>query len=99
MTEEVLATVGSVDILVNNAGIVQGKYLTELLPSDVEHSFQTNLLSHFWVRFVFVCFLISLWELQTCQAFLPDMMTADAGHIVAIASVAGIVGRSLPLLL
>uniref|UniRef100_A0A914W999 Short-chain dehydrogenase/reductase 3 n=1 Tax=Plectus sambesii TaxID=2011161 RepID=A0A914W999_9BILA len=75
---DVLGIVGSVDILVNNAGTAHGKYLTELLPGDIEHSFQTNLLSHFW----------------TCQAFLPDMITANAGHIVAIASVAGIVGTS-----
>lgn len=36
--------------------------------------------------------LIFLFLLQTTKAFLPDMIESDKGHVVTIASMAGIVG-------
>lgn len=65
-----------VSILINNAGIVSGKKLLELNERQIEATMKVNTISHFW----------------TIRAFLPKMIDAKHGHIVTIASVAGIVG-------
>ena len=69
---------GAVDVLVNNAGIVTGKTLLEATPAEIERTFDVNVLALFW----------------TTRAFLPAMLARDRGHIVTIASAAGIVGTS-----
>uniref|UniRef100_L7M158 Putative hydroxysteroid 17-beta dehydrogenase 11 n=1 Tax=Rhipicephalus pulchellus TaxID=72859 RepID=L7M158_RHIPC len=68
--------VGRVDIVVNNAGVVTGKRLLDLSDEMITRTFQINTLSHYWV----------------VKAFLPDMMAANHGHIVSIASLAGLGG-------
>lgn len=68
--------VGKVDILVNNAGIVTGKNFMEAPDELIQKTFDVNILSHFW----------------TTKAFLGDMMSTNKGHIVTIASVAGLAG-------
>jgi all-trans-retinol dehydrogenase (NAD+) len=73
-----LADCGPVDILVNNAGIVSGKNLLEITPAEIERTFQVNTLALFW----------------TSKAFLPGMLERDRGHIVTIASAAGLAGTS-----
>jgi all-trans-retinol dehydrogenase (NAD+) len=75
---EVLTHRGGVDILINNAGIVSGKTLLECSDEDILHTFQVNVLAHFW----------------TVRAFLPGMMAAGKGHIVTVASAAGLAGTS-----
>ena len=67
---------GSVFMLINNAGIVIGKDLLELKDEEIERSMNVNAISHFW----------------TIKAFLPDMINREHGHIVSIASLAGICG-------
>lgn len=67
---------GDIDILVNNAGIVQCLPFVELDPKLVERTFQVNILAHIW----------------TIKHFLPSMIKNQRGHIVAIASIAGLVG-------
>ncbi len=69
---------GSIDILVNNAGVVSGKNFLELTQEQVEKTFQINTLAHFW----------------TVQSFLPTMLEQNKGHVVTIASSAGLVGTS-----
>jgi all-trans-retinol dehydrogenase (NAD+) len=73
---EVLAAQGAVDILVNNAGIVSGKPLLELADEHIERTFRVNTLALFW----------------TTRAFLPAMVSRGSGHIVTVASAAGLVG-------
>lgn len=68
--------VGVVYILVNNAGIVFGKNLLDLEDEEILKTIDVNAISHFW----------------TIKAFLPDMIKREHGHIVTIASLAGIVG-------
>jgi all-trans-retinol dehydrogenase (NAD+) len=63
-----------VDVLVNNAGVVVGKPILDLTPEEIERTFRINALAHFW----------------TIKAFLPGMIAADSGHIVTMASAAGI---------
>jgi len=74
ITEEV----GHPTVLVNNAGVVQGKLILDLEPADVEQTFDTNVLAHFW----------------TLKAFLPNMIKEKAGHIVTVSSVMGLVGAA-----
>ena len=69
---------GPIDVLVNNAGIVSGKALLELGDDEIERTFAVNTLALFW----------------TTRAFLPSMLKRNAGHIVTIASAAGIVGTA-----
>jgi len=73
-----LAEAGPVDILVNNAGVVSGKTLLDASDDDIQRTFDVNTLALFW----------------TTRAFLPAMLARDRGHVVTIASAAGIVGTS-----
>ena len=78
VARETLADIGPVDILVNNAGIVSGKGLLELADAEIERTFQVNTLALFW----------------TVRAFLPKMQERNSGHIVTIASAAGLAGTA-----
>jgi all-trans-retinol dehydrogenase (NAD+) len=75
---QTLAESGPIDILVNNAGIVSGKGLLDISSAEIERSFQVNTLALFW----------------TAKAFLPGMLDRGRGHLVTIASAAGLVGTS-----
>jgi len=72
----VLKKVGPVDILINNAGIVSGKTLLETPDAKIEKTMQVNTLALFW----------------TVKAFLPAMLERNSGHVVTIASAAGLIG-------
>jgi len=74
--ERVLREVGRVDILINNAGIVSGDFITEIPDSKIVRTFEVNILAHFW----------------TVKAFLPEMVKNNSGHVVTIASAAGLGG-------
>jgi all-trans-retinol dehydrogenase (NAD+) len=67
---------GPVDILINNAGIVSGKTLLETPDANIEKTMQVNVLAMFW----------------TVKAFLPEMIERKSGHVVTIASAAGLIG-------
>lgn len=77
---EVRAHRGGVDILINNAAIVSGKTLLEGSDEGIERTFQANVLANSW----------------TVRAFLPDMLAAGKGHIVTVASAAGLGGDLAP---
>ena len=68
--------VGNVDILINNAGIVNGKRLLQMHDESICNLMNVNVVSHFW----------------TLKAFLPHMKSTNSGHIVSVASMAGITG-------
>lgn len=74
--EEVRHEVGDPMILVNNAGVVSGARLLELSDEAIRRTFEVNVLALFWVT----------------RAFLPAMVHADSGHVVTVASAAGLVG-------
>ncbi|XP_070533751.1 epidermal retinol dehydrogenase 2-like [Ptychodera flava] len=74
--EMVKEEVGDVSILVNNAGIVTGKKFLQCPDNLVEKTMQVNAMAHFW----------------TVKAFLPSMLNKNHGHIVSIASSAGLIG-------
>jgi len=75
---QTLADGGPIDILINNAGIVSGKTLLEISEEEIERTFQVNTLALFW----------------TVKAFLPAMMERDSGHIITVASAAGLAGTA-----
>lgn len=65
---------GVVTLLINNAGIVSGKSTLELSDQMIDKTMQVNTISH----------------LTTIREFLPDMIASKKGHIVSIASMAGL---------
>lgn len=73
---KVLADFGHVDILVNNAGIVSGKKLLDVPDALARKTMDVNTTAHFW----------------TVKSFLPDMIDRNSGHVVTLASAAGLVG-------
>ncbi|MGZ4199377.1 MAG: SDR family oxidoreductase [Thermoleophilia bacterium] len=76
VAQRVRQAAGPVDILVNNAGVVSGRPLLELSDERIETTFRVNALGPFWVT----------------RAFLPDMVERGSGHIVVVASAAGLIG-------
>ncbi|NWQ85915.1 RDHE2 dehydrogenase, partial [Burhinus bistriatus] len=76
VADQVKKEVGDVSILVNNAGIVTGKRFIDCPDSLVEKTMEVNTMAHFW----------------TYKAFLPAMMASNHGHLVSIASSAGMIG-------
>jgi len=73
---EAARRVGTVDVLINNAGVVSGRSLLEIPDEKIERSFAVNTLALFW----------------TVKAFLPGMIERRRGHLVTIASAAGLIG-------
>lgn len=67
---------GPVHVLVNNAGVVSGKLFLETTDDQIERSLAVNTMALFW----------------TCKAFLPQMIEAGRGHLVTVASAAGMIG-------
>ncbi|XP_053875987.1 epidermal retinol dehydrogenase 2-like [Malaclemys terrapin pileata] len=76
VADQVKKEVGDVSILINNAGIVTGKKFIDSPDSLVEKTMEVNTMAHFW----------------TYKAFLPAMMASNHGHLVSIASSAGLIG-------
>ena len=64
-------------MLINNAGIVSGKQTLELTDSMIERTIAVNTTSH----------------LYTIREFLPEMIQNKKGHIVSIASMAGLASQ------
>lgn len=77
LAEKTQRVLGHVDILINNAGIVQCLPFLSLTPTLVERTMQVNVLAHMW----------------TIKHFLPTMIERQSGHIVAISSIAGLIGN------
>lgn len=76
--ERVRDGVGSVDILVNNAGIISGRPLMQTPDEKIEATMKVNVLALYW----------------TVKSFLPGMLERNSGHIVTMASAAGLLGVS-----
>ncbi|KAF2443650.1 dehydrogenase/reductase SDR family member 8 precursor [Karstenula rhodostoma CBS 690.94] len=70
--EKVRATMGSPSILVNNAGITHPHTILKTSPEYLRKIFDVNLLSNWY----------------TIQAFLPDMIKRNKGHVVTVGSLA-----------
>ncbi len=64
----------SIDVLVNNAGIVIGKAIIDETYVEIKKTIDINLLGLIWMT----------------KQFLPNMIARQRGHIVNIASAAGL---------
>ncbi|KAF4529426.1 hypothetical protein B566_EDAN003522 [Ephemera danica] len=74
--EKVKTQVGKVDVVVNNAAITHCRSILDIDDDKIEQSFDINILAHYWIA----------------KAFLPEMIASQRGHIVTVASVAGMMG-------
>lgn len=75
--EKVRKEAGKVDILINNAGIVVGKYFHEHNHQEVDLTMSINTNA----------------LMHIALEFLPEMVLNNSGHIVNIASAAGMVAN------
>ena len=73
--QEVLGEVGVVDILFNNAGIVVGKPFAEHSHKDISRTIDINVSA----------------VMHLASEFLPAMLKQGEGHIINIASAAGLI--------
>lgn len=76
--EQVVAELGGIDVLVNCAGVRDDRPLLQQSPDGIERSFAVNSLALFW----------------TTRAFLPGMVQRRRGHVVTVASAAGLIGAA-----
>ena len=65
-----------IDTLINNAGIVSNKSLLQLTDDDISSTLDVNILA----------------AMLMTKYILPSMIAENKGHIVSIASVAGLMG-------
>lgn len=72
----VLTEVGDVTVLVNNAGIMPQHSILKHTEGEIRKCFEINTIAHCWMF----------------QAFLPRMIEKNHGHIVALSSIAGLIG-------
>lgn len=69
----VIEQFGSIDILINNAGIITGKLFEDHTHSEIDRTMQVNTQA----------------MMHITRAFLPAMIASGRGHLVNIASAAG----------
>nr|XP_014270902.1 epidermal retinol dehydrogenase 2-like isoform X2 [Halyomorpha halys] len=74
--QQIKKEVGDVTVLINNAGIMPCHRLLEHKPEEITKIFEVNVLAHFWLL----------------EAVLPNMIKQNHGHIVALSSMAGVLG-------
>lgn len=76
LCDKVRNEVGFVSILVNNAGIMPCKVLSSQTEAEIRKMFEINVFAHLW----------------TMQSFGMEMANKNRGHIVAMSSMAGLIG-------
>jgi short-subunit dehydrogenase len=76
MVAATLDTWGRVDVLMNNAGLGHSRRVVNLDPAELRDQVSVNLIA----------------VIECAQAVLPVMMRQKSGHIINVASIAGLVG-------
>lgn len=80
MKVEANAALGPIQLVFANAGATSFTRLADMSDNDVDWIIQVNLMG----------------TMHTTRAFLPDMMAARDGHIIATASMAGLLPGWIP---
>ncbi len=75
--QQVKKEVGKIDIVINNAGIIVGKFFSDHSHAEIDRTM----------------FINSNALMHIAKEFLPDMIALNEGHIVNIASAAGMVSN------
>lgn len=81
MKREANAALGPIDLLFANAGATSFDPLMDMSDDDVDWIVQVNLMG----------------VMNTTRAFLPDMMARGEGHVMATASMAGLLPGWIPV--
>ena len=76
MVQATLDKWGRIDVLVNNAGVAYSKRVVNLEPEPLREQVAVNLVA----------------VIECAQAVLPAMLQQQSGHIINIASIAGLIG-------
>uniref|UniRef100_A0A336LVA3 Short-chain dehydrogenase/reductase 3 n=1 Tax=Culicoides sonorensis TaxID=179676 RepID=A0A336LVA3_CULSO len=76
VAKKIQMEVGDVTVLVNNAGIMPTHPIEQHTSEEIRKIMDINVMAHFWML----------------EAFLPSMYEKKRGHIIALASIAGVVG-------
>jgi short-subunit dehydrogenase len=75
MVQATLARWGRIEVLVNNAGVGNEPALTDFAPGQISQRIHTNLIA----------------VIECAQAVLPTMLRQGSGHIINVASIAGLI--------
>ena len=75
MAADVLNSIGKIDILINNAGIVVGKDFSDHSAEEIDDTIDVNIRG----------------VMQVTRAFIQPMIKTGSGHVVNIASAAGLI--------
>jgi short-subunit dehydrogenase len=75
MLQATLERWGRIDVLINNAGVGNEARLTKFPPGEIHRRIHTNLIA----------------VIECTQAVLPTMLSQKAGHIINVASIAGLI--------
>ncbi|KAM0787006.1 hypothetical protein ACM66B_006275 [Microbotryomycetes sp. NB124-2] len=70
VAERIRKRMGNPTVLVNNAGVVRATSILNSTRQDIDLTFDVNTKAHYW----------------TIQAFLPEMIKRNSGHIVTVSS-------------
>ena len=81
MKAEANAALGTIELVFANAGATSFVPATELTDSELDWMTEVNMKGVIW----------------TALTFLPDMIEAGGGHIVATASMAGLIPTLVPI--
>lgn len=74
--QKIQTEVGDVSVLINNAGIMPCHPFSSTNEAEIKKIFDINIFAHFWML----------------ETFLPSMIKNNHGHVVALSSMAGVLG-------
>uniref|UniRef100_A0A1B0ABT6 Uncharacterized protein n=1 Tax=Glossina pallidipes TaxID=7398 RepID=A0A1B0ABT6_GLOPL len=78
LADQIKDEIGLVFVMENSVRIMPTHRFEQQIADEIRQVFETNVISQFW----------------TLQAFLPHMKQQNRGHIIAMHSIAGLMGNA-----